>query len=95
MTMQGWISKLRRPQEEPSPDAREKVIGDLREVRRQLDGLQSYFALESDEDLLDAAIYQREALEARHRYLLKLAREQKLYAHELPVVGEELERWIN
>ena len=73
--------------------ARGQLLEDIREVRRQLEGLQSYFALETDEDLLDAAIYQREALEARHRYLLRLARESNTCAG-IPVVTEE-ERWIN
>ena len=83
---------FRRPQS--VPDDREQLLEDIREVRRQLEGIQSYFALETDEDLLEAAIYQREALEARHRYLLRLARETRTTAGAVPLMTEE-ERWIN
>jgi len=76
------------------PDNKEQLFEDLREVRRQLEGVRSYFALETDEDLLEAAIYQRDALEARHRYLLKLARESGIAAHRVPLMNEQ-ERWIN
>ena len=72
-----------------------KLIQDIREVRRQLEGTHAFFALESDEDLLDAAIYQREALQARYRYLLRLARETGAAAAGLPVEAEMRERWIN
>jgi len=76
-------------------DERSRLIQDIREVRRQLEGIHAFFALESDEDLLDAAIYQREALQARYRYLLRLARETGAAATGLPVEGETEERWIN
>jgi len=76
-------------------DEQEQLIRDIREVRRQLEAAHAYFALETDEDLLDAAIYQREALQARYRYLLRLARENKAVAEGLPVEGEQRERWIN
>ena len=85
-----WISKKRRPQQPQGS----RLIEELREVRRQLDGIRSYFALETDDDLLDAAIYLREALEARQRYLLRLAKEQNAVAWALPVTVEK-ERWIN
>ena len=72
-----------------------RLIEDIREVRRQLEGIHAVFALESDEDLLDAAIYQREALQARYRYLLRMAREMGAAAAGLPVEAELRERWIN
>jgi len=74
---------------------REQLIRDIREVRRQLEAAHAYFALETDEDLLDAAIYQREALQARYRYLLRLAKESNAVAAGVPVEGEARERWIN
>jgi len=74
-------------------DEQSGLIQDIREVRRQLEGNYALFAMEADEDLLDAAIYQREALEARHRYLLRLARESKATAG-VPIATEP-ERWIN
>ena len=77
------------------PDEREQLIRDIREVRRQLEAAHAYFAMESDEDLLDAAIYQREALHARYRHLLRLAKENNVKATELPIVPENRARQIN
>jgi len=77
------------------PDSRDQLIRDIREVRRQLEAAHAFFALETDEDLLDAAIYQREALQARYRYLLRLAKVSNTVAVGLPVEGENRERWIN
>jgi len=76
-------------------DGENRLIQDIREVRRQLEAAYAFFALETDEDLLDAAIYQREALQARYRYLLRLARENNTVAETLPVERESRERWIN
>ena len=89
-----WMNKFRRNEPE-APQPRPGVIEDLRELRRQQEALESWFALESDDDLLDAAIYQREALEARERYLIRLARESSAVSSQLPVTAESRERWIN
>jgi len=78
----------------PEPK-RNQLIEDLRDVRRQLDALQSYYAMETDEDLLDAAIYQREALQARYRYLLRKAKASGARAEESPVIPENKARHIN
>jgi len=91
--MRGYFGKNRGEQD--APDEREQLIRDIRQVRRELEAAHAYFALESDEDLLDAAIYQREALQARYRYLLRLARETGAVAVRVPVEGEARERWIN
>gem|GEM_PF-597678 len=79
--------------EQPRSEA-ERLVADIREVCRQIDNTHALFALESDEDLLDAAIYQLEALNARYRFLLKRARETRAEATALPITGEERERWI-
>jgi len=42
--------------------------------------------MESDSDLIEACIYEMEALRARYRYLLKAAREQGLTAAPAAVV---------
>ncbi|MCL2298638.1 MAG: YaaL family protein [Firmicutes bacterium] len=81
--------------EKAQPGGQNRLIQDIREVRRQLEAVQAFFALETDEDLLDAAIYQREALQARYRYLLRLARENNTVADSLPVERENRERRIN
>jgi len=94
--MHTYISRLRKGNHKtPPPNSRERLIEDMREVKRQLEGNHAFFALESDEDLLDAAIYQREALHARYRYLLRLARENGVEADGPPVEAEQGERWIS
>ena len=84
---------FRAKKQQPAPV--NQLIEDMRDVRRQLDAVQSCFAMETNEDLLDAAIYQREALQARYRYLLRLAKETGLAAPELPVIPENKQRQIN
>ena len=79
----------------PARAKHDELIRELREVQRQLDNVQSYFSMESDDDLLDAAIYQREALEARYRYLLRLAKESHASTRELPIIVENKVRQIN
>jgi len=91
--MQAWLKKFQR--REPDFEAGPGIIEELREVRRQLDGIQGYYAMEADEDLIDAAIYLREGLQARQRYLLRLAREQNAVATALPIMVENRERQIN
>jgi len=87
------IFNRQRQQEIPLPG--ESVIEQLRDVRQQLEGIENYFELESDEDLIDAAIYLRESLQARERYLLRQAREQNVVAATLPIETESRERFIN
>jgi len=87
-------NRIRQKQRPPVPSDRE-LLEDMREVRRQLDAVQSFFAMESDEDLLDAAIYQREALHARYRYLLRLAKETGVRSEQLPIIPENRTRQIN
>ena len=88
--MRGWLCGKKQRE-----TGRDPLVEDIREVRRQMEGNHAFFALESDEDLLDAAIYQREALQARYRYLLRLAREGGGAAGHPPVEGEPRERWIS
>ena len=89
-----WFKRLYRQKSAPRKKQVD-VIEDLRQVRAELAGVESYFAMESDEDLIEAAIHWKEALEARERHLMKQAREQKMVAAQLPIEYENRERWIN
>jgi len=90
------LKRIHQLRKAPSAvDEKDRLIEEIREVRRQIGGVQALFAMETDEDLLDAAIYQHEALEARHRYLLRLAREQDATAPPSSAVVSEPERMIN
>ncbi len=57
------------------PSAREDaVVEAMQAVCGQLQSVDSRFAEETDEDLLDACMYERLALQARYRYLSRLVR---------------------
>lgn len=58
---------------------REEVVIELRAIRDQINSAQAFFENECDEDMIEACVYELEALKARHRYLTKLLRvcEQK------------------
>ncbi len=51
-----------------------EVLSAIREVCRQLDNVNARFAMESDDDLIEACIYEMEALRARYRFLLRKAK---------------------
>ncbi|QEY34303.1 DUF2508 family protein [Caproiciproducens galactitolivorans] len=53
---------------------KDRIMDEIKEVCRLMACNESWFALESDENLIEACIYQRESLKSRYRYLLKQAR---------------------
>lgn len=53
-----------------------KIIDSIRDVTRRLAYNECWFQMESDTDLIDACIYQREELKSRYRYLLNLAKQK-------------------
>ena len=55
---------------------RKGLSRDIDEVMRLLELCRQRFNLVLDEELLDAAIYEENALLARYRYLMRLAREE-------------------
>ena len=62
----------------------------IREVCAQLDHVQARFEMECDGDLIDACIYEMEALRSRYRYLLRLAKDQGITAGGgTPLFGQE------
>ena len=58
----------------------ESLLTELKEIGRMLTCNDAWFELECDENLIDACIYQREALQARYRYLLNAAKRQGVSA---------------
>lgn len=53
---------------------KQQLIEEVREVSRLMACNDRWFELECDGDLIEACIYQREALRARYRHLLETAR---------------------
>lgn len=56
----------------------DELIEEIRETERQLVNIEKCFGNVSDDNLIDACIYQRESLCARYRYLLGKARAQTI-----------------
>jgi hypothetical protein len=67
---------LRRRENEPARTQNDaaRLAEDIREIRRQIENTRMLFSMETDDDLLDAAIYQMQALQARYSYLLRRGR---------------------
>ena len=62
--------------EEISPEQR--LLQDIRRVCRMIDDAYARFQMQADDDLVEASIYEIEALKARYRYLLRLAKTQNI-----------------
>ena len=61
---------------EQKPDEIHEAI---REVCARLDMVNRRFEMESDSDLIEACIYQRESLQAQYRHLMNRAKRASLY----------------
>ncbi len=51
-----------------------RFLNEIREICAQIKCTDMWFEMEDDDDLIEASIYQREALNARYRYLLRQAK---------------------
>lgn len=54
------------------------LLEEIRSTVNQINSARLWFETESDEDLIDSCVYQLEALEARYRYLLRVAKSKGL-----------------
>ncbi len=68
---------LLRADEPPHP-----TIEAIREVCAQMTAVESRFSLESDPDLIEGCIYEMEALRAKYRYWLRVARQEGIACRE-------------
>lgn len=48
----------------------------IREVTQRMEAMETQYALLSDSDLIDACIFEMEALRAQYRFLLRRAKEE-------------------
>ncbi len=69
--------RILREEEAPHP-----IIEAIREVCALMDAAQNRFEQETDEDLIESAIYEQQSLRAKYRYLLRLARLQGVTCQE-------------
>ncbi len=54
----------------------DSLIEDIRGTLREMEAAKSRFDAAADNDLVDASIYEINALSAKYRYLLRLAKEK-------------------
>lgn len=73
----------RNKKAEEKNDRSSELIEDIRSICRMLDSAYSRFQYEEDDDLLEATIYEMEALKARYRYLIRKAKENNIANFEL------------
>ncbi|MCR4926038.1 MAG: YaaL family protein [Clostridiales bacterium] len=72
------------------PTEQEKILNNIREVSKLLNDAYERFEYESDSDLVEATVYELEALKARYRYLLKIAKSKGIkcdYINSINVVA--------
>ena len=75
--MEQILQRVLREDEAPHP-----IIMAIREVCTLMDAAQNRFEQETDEDLIESAIYEHQSLRAKYRYLLRLARMQGIACQE-------------
>lgn len=59
-------------------DNKDLLLKEIKEVCHQMASTNTWFQMEEDEDLIEACIYQMEVLNARYRYLIRKARNEKI-----------------
>jgi len=58
------------------PDDKAAMKNDIAFIKKQLEIAKNRFENESDSDLVDSCIFEINALQAKYRYLLKLAKQK-------------------
>lgn len=78
--MEGVLTMIRHTTDAASGITAEQqaILDEIKEVTRQIACTELWFEMESDSDLIEACIYQREALSARYRYLLSIAKQHEI-----------------
>lgn len=61
-------------------ERRDSFLAEIKELRRQMDALQSCFDLETDFDLIETYTLELCSLERRYSYLIKKAKREKIRA---------------
>lgn len=59
-------------------DSDQKLLKDIRGICRMIDDAYARFQMQADDDLVEASIYEIEALKSRYRYLLRLAKNKNV-----------------
>lgn len=72
------IKSRKNQKKKDSVNADEKLINEIRYVCRRLDSIYQRYEMLQDDNLIEASIYEIEALKSRYRYLLRLAKTRNI-----------------
>ncbi len=75
---------LLKPKKKETP-----ILDEIRSTVSMIHAMQQWFNTESDADLIEACVFQLESLEAKYRYLLRLAKDRGL--NRDAITGETVE----
>ncbi len=64
---------LLKPKKEEVP-----ILDEIRSTVAMIHSMQQWFNTESDDDLIEACVFELESLEAKYRYLLRMAKDRGL-----------------
>lgn len=84
--------KLKKNDEEPSRE--EKLLEDIRAIKREMDAAYLRFEYGDDDYLVEAAIYELEALKNRYQRLLKMAKEENIESNDITACYEFERRYF-
>ncbi len=79
-----WKARIKRESAQQNPE-HDALKAELKELRRQLECIDSCFDMIQDGDMIDSLIYQRSGLMARYEYLLKRAKEQNVVSNNIRI----------
>ena len=85
-------SVLQKAEQGREEKAAAQLLKEIAEIRQQIACNEKWFAAERDEDLVEACIYEGQALQARYRHLLRRARRERVCA-PAAAFPEENARW--
>lgn len=60
-----------------------EIVSELKYLKLQLDRAYNEFQYQTDNDLLEACIYEIQALRSKYAYLLKIAKERNVQSGEI------------
>ena len=66
-------------------EKKQRIIEDIKHTKACLDAAYQRFDIECDSDLTDSIIYEIQSLRAKHRFLIRLAKEEEIECGEISV----------
>lgn len=56
------------------------ILEEIQDICKRLRCTEKWFEMEDDNDLIEACIFQREELLAKYKYLMRIAKNDKMYS---------------